>query len=58
MDLENYETLDIAYPLDSEDSESRKLQEIMGDHDIWGELIIEFWTVVGKSFCTRVILPK
>ncbi|MHA1672157.1 MAG: translation initiation factor IF-5A [Promethearchaeota archaeon] len=58
MDLESYETLDIAYPLDEEDSESRKLQEIIGDHDVWGELIIEFWTVVGRSFCTRIIMPK
>ncbi len=58
MDLETYETLDIGFPLDEEDSESRKLSEIMGDHDIWGELVIEFWTVVGRSFCTRIIMPK
>jgi len=58
MDLETYETLDISFPLDEEDSESKKLHGIIGDHDSWAEIIIEFWTVVGRSFCTRVVMPK
>ncbi|MHA1612782.1 MAG: translation initiation factor IF-5A [Promethearchaeota archaeon] len=58
MDLETYETLDISFPLDEEDSESKKLHGIISDHDSWAEIIIEFWTVVGRSFCTRVVMPK
>jgi translation initiation factor 5A len=58
MDLENYETMDIGYPLDEEDAETEKLAGLLEDRSNWGEVTIEFWTVVGRSFVTRVVLPK
>lgn len=58
MDLETYETFDIGYPLDEEDSETEKIKELVSDRSTWGEVTIEFWTVVGRSFVTRVVLPK
>ncbi|MCF2141692.1 MAG: translation initiation factor IF-5A [Candidatus Lokiarchaeota archaeon] len=58
MDLETYETFDIAYPLDEEDSETSKLHDLLDDRSIWGDVTVEFWTVVGRSFVTRIVLPK
>lgn len=58
MDLETYETFDIGFPLDETDAETQKLLDLMNDQSIWGEVTIEFWTVMGRSFVTRVVLPK
>ncbi|MHA1511264.1 MAG: translation initiation factor IF-5A [Promethearchaeota archaeon] len=58
MDLENYETLEIMYPFEDDELNLKKLKELMDDHDLQGESTIEFWTVMGRSFVTRVVLPK
>ncbi len=58
MDLETYETLEIMYPFEDDELNLNKLKELIGDHDLQGESTIEFWTVMGRSFVTRVILPK
>jgi len=58
MDLETYETLEIMYPFEDDELNLRKLKELMDDHDLQGESTIEFWTVMGRSFVTRVVLPK
>ncbi|MHA1563236.1 MAG: translation initiation factor IF-5A [Promethearchaeota archaeon] len=55
MDLETYETLEIMYPFELN---LKKLKELIDDHDLQGESTIEFWTVMGRSFVTRVVLPK
>jgi len=58
MDLETYETLEIMYPFEDDELNLRKLKELIDDHDLQGESTIEFWTVMGRSFVTRVVLPK
>jgi len=58
MDLETYETMEIMYPFEDDELNLKKLDELMHDHDLQGETTIEFWTVMGKSFVTRVNLPK
>ncbi|MHA1727866.1 MAG: translation initiation factor IF-5A [Promethearchaeota archaeon] len=58
MDLESYETLEIMYPFEDDELNLKKLKELMDDHDLQGESTIEFWTVMGRSFVTRVVLPK
>jgi len=58
MDLENYETLEIMYPFEDDELNLKKLNELKDDHDLQGESTIEFWTVMGRSFVTRVVLPK
>jgi len=46
------------YPFEDDELNLKKLAELMNDHDLQGETTIEFWTVMGKSFVTRVNLPK
>ncbi len=58
MDVESYETIDVAYPLDDNESEHEKLKGLLADPAQMGESEAEFWTVIGKSFVTRVVLPK
>ncbi|QEE15697.1 translation initiation factor IF-5A [Promethearchaeum syntrophicum] len=58
MDLETYETMELMYPFEEDELNLKKLEELMHDHDLQGETTIEFWTVMGKSFVTRVNLPK
>jgi translation initiation factor 5A len=58
MDIESYETLDIDYPMEDNESELEKIEKLLDDPSMMGETEIEFWTVAGKSFVTRVILPK
>ena len=58
MDLETYETLEIMYPFEDDELNLKKLKELIDDHDLQGESTIEFWTVMGRSFVTRVVLPK
>ncbi len=58
MDLETYETLEIMYPFEDDELNLKKLKELINDHDLQGESTIEFWTVMGRSFVTRVVLPK
>ena len=58
MDLESYETLEIMYPFEDDELNLKKIQELINDHDLQSESTIEFWTVMGRSFVTRVVLPK
>ena len=58
MDLESYETLDVAFPLDNNQSEHEKLAELLKDPGKMAESEVEYWTVIGQSFVTRVVLPK
>lgn len=58
MDNENYETLDVMFPFEDDTVNINKLNEVMADPDLMGETQCEFWTVMGKSFITRVIPPK
>ncbi len=58
MDLESYETLEIMYPFEDDELNLKKLHELIDDHDLQAESTIEFWTVMGRSFVTRVVLPK
>ena len=58
MDLETYETLEIMYPFEDDELNLNKIKELQNDHDLQGESTIEFWTVMGRSFVTRVITPK
>ena len=58
MDIESYETLDIGYPLEDNESEHEKLKELANDPGKMSQSDCEFWTVIGKSFVTRVIPPK
>jgi translation initiation factor 5A len=57
MDNENYETLEVMYPFDDDEVNINKLNEVIKEGD-YGEVSIEFWTVMGKSFITRVVPPK
>ncbi len=58
MDNETYETLDVMYPFEDDEVNINKLNEVIADPDSMGETNIEFWTVIGRSFVTRVIPPK
>ena len=58
MDLETYETLEIDFPFEDDEVNMAKLEEIMQDESLMSETNIEFWTVIGRSFCTRIIPPK
>ena len=58
MDLETYETMEIMYPFEDDELNLKKLEELINDHDLQGETTIDFWTVMGRSFVTRVVLPK
>ena len=58
MDLETYETIDVMYPFEDDELNLSKLQKLIDDPDLQGESTIEFWTVMGRSFVTRVVLPK
>ena len=58
MDLETYETMELMYPFEDDELNLKKLEELISDHDLQGETTIDFWTVMGKSFVTRVVLPK
>jgi len=58
MDLESYETIEVDYPFEDDEISVQKLAEILADPSIMGETSIEFWTVVGRNFITRVITPK
>jgi translation initiation factor 5A len=58
MDGETYETLDIGYPLGEDLPELEKIKNLIADQDAMSETEVEFWTVMGKSFSTRIVLPK
>ena len=58
MDTETYETIDIGYPLGDNAQEEEKIKQLLADQDLMAESESEFWTVTGKSFCTRIVLPK
>lgn len=58
MDLETYESIEVMYPFEDDELNLKKLTKLIGDHELQGECTIDFWTVMGKSFVTRVILPK
>ena len=58
MDGETYETLDIGYPLGEDLPELEKIKNLLADQDAMAETEVEFWTVMGKSFSTRIVLPK
>ena len=58
MDGETYETLDIGYPLGDDLPELEKIKNLIADQDAMSETEVEFWTVMGKSFSTRIVLPK
>ena len=55
---ETYETMELMYPFEDDELNLKKLEELISDHDLQGETTIDFWTVMGKSFVTRVVLPK
>ena len=57
MDLETYETIDIMYPVDDDEVVLGKLQQLVDDPALMAESSVEFWTVMGKSFVTRVMIP-
>ena len=58
MDLENYETMEVMFPFEDDELNLKKLEELKNDHEQQSECTIEFWTVMGRSFVTRVITPK
>ena len=58
MDGETYETLDIGYPLGEDLPELLRIKKLLADQDAMSETEVEFWTVMGKSFSTRIVLPK
>ncbi|MHA1647904.1 MAG: translation initiation factor IF-5A [Promethearchaeota archaeon] len=58
MDLESYETMDVDFPFEDDEVNLDKVKELIADPDMVGDTNIEFWTVVGRSFATRIVLPK
>jgi translation initiation factor 5A len=59
MDVADYNTYEVSYPFDEEDTQSlEKLQEIVDNPDLIGETTIEYWDVMNKKFITRVAINK
>jgi translation initiation factor 5A len=59
MDVETYETYEVAYPLDDSETVSlNKLEQLSNNKDLLGESQVEFWDVLGRKFVTRVIINQ
>jgi translation elongation factor P/translation initiation factor 5A len=59
MDVEDYNTYEVAFPLDEEDVDTLgKLQRIAENPDLAGDSQIEYWDVLNKKFVTRVSINK
>jgi translation initiation factor 5A len=52
MDLESYESFDVAWPKDEE--LSQKLKELQGKPDIIATTQVDYWQLAGKTLINRV----
>lgn len=52
MDVESYESIDVAWPQD--DDLNNKLKALQNDHDKQSTTQVEYWQLAGKTLITRV----
>jgi translation initiation factor 5A len=52
MDLESYESIDVAWPKDEE--LSKKLKELQGKPDVIATAQVDYWQLAGKTLINRV----
>jgi translation initiation factor 5A len=58
MDVNTNETIDVDFPLEDDTVSLEKLQELANNPEELSSTSVEFWTVIGKNFITRVMTAK